>query len=819
MLGAASPAENLSGSFSLPPHLDERLCPLLEKGVLCKVLEDESPQQATLFELPPEESFLLTSPPSFEAVSFLSVQKSLANGVPSCSFENVDQATTKAPVPMAQEEIIPSDTTEVAPSTSHGNTLASPVVNLEVSELPWRTPSQASASDFVNAQFSFPSTMGSTRRKLFSSSRSELPLGSPLWVQEFQKSTLSSPNGLLSSSLTSGDPSYRRQSSQLAPGELEASECCPLPQNNGSTEERPSEQRSMDLSLSAYVRGNPGAPEDPADEEICAIVPPSPGHPSPGGCPAGSFCSGSPALLWSEQHPTSFVANPAESSAITSIPAEKSHVPDMNTVSALTVESMHSVLAADTTLSMSSMVFSPITAQSWKLQPGEAALEEPIQDTHHSVVPQPPATHPPADALHHLCGASAPFRLSPLEVSQTTSSVHTLYPELRLSRSTYDEGDGEFQRRAQLLAMQALLTQINRAALQAQKSLRAFANPGGVSSLSCGGLPMRTAAEDEQEIRQLELAIASVEAQLQSSAAVPARRSPAGPAKRTALRPACVNVLHALQAAKTTRVETRAGIQKTLMRTLPEVLEAAAAGSLERYLCYSRSAQESELEKLRVLYNAEAKDRARLHNMLQEMRGDIRVVVRVRPLLPSDAAHPSRGGANPGLEWEEALPGFLPSFPSATQVRLMSRKGSRARLASGAKAHQFEFDRVFDHTAKHGDIMEMLLPLVTSVMDGFNCCVLAYGQTGSGKTHTLLGTEEEPGVIFSLLHALWARTQAHQAQGTAEYALSLALMEIYNDAVYDLLRPTSPGGEGGGVRSHKLELRQSPSGEVTVPEL
>ncbi len=34
---------------------------------------------------------------------------------------------------------------------------------------------------------------------------------------------------------------------------------------------------------------------------------------------------------------------------------------------------------------------------------------------------------------------------------------------------------------------------------------------------------------------------------------------------------------------------------------------------------------------------------------------------------------------------------------------------------------------------------EVVRPLVSSVLEGFNCCVFAYGQTGTGKTFTMEG--------------------------------------------------------------------------------
>jgi hypothetical protein len=52
----------------------------------------------------------------------------------------------------------------------------------------------------------------------------------------------------------------------------------------------------------------------------------------------------------------------------------------------------------------------------------------------------------------------------------------------------------------------------------------------------------------------------------------------------------------------------------------------------------------------------------------------------------------------------------------------------------------FRFAHVFDELALQEEIhAEISSPLVASVLDGYNACVLAYGQTGSGKTHTMLG--------------------------------------------------------------------------------
>lgn len=50
-------------------------------------------------------------------------------------------------------------------------------------------------------------------------------------------------------------------------------------------------------------------------------------------------------------------------------------------------------------------------------------------------------------------------------------------------------------------------------------------------------------------------------------------------------------------------------------------------------------------------------------------------------------------------------------------------------------ANIFVFDKVFNLNVKQQEVYEYAaLPIVNSVMDGFNGTVFAYGQTSSGKT-------------------------------------------------------------------------------------
>lgn len=42
------------------------------------------------------------------------------------------------------------------------------------------------------------------------------------------------------------------------------------------------------------------------------------------------------------------------------------------------------------------------------------------------------------------------------------------------------------------------------------------------------------------------------------------------------------------------------------------------------------------------------------------------------------------------------------------------------------------------------------------MLKGRNITIFAYGQTGSGKTHTIIGSEQEPGVLPRICNELLA---------------------------------------------------------------
>jgi kinesin family member C1 len=114
------------------------------------------------------------------------------------------------------------------------------------------------------------------------------------------------------------------------------------------------------------------------------------------------------------------------------------------------------------------------------------------------------------------------------------------------------------------------------------------------------------------------------------------------------------------------------------------------------------------------------KQRRKLHNIIQELRGNIRVFARVRPFLPSD-----------GIDMTNLPDSAI--MPSADGVSVRAIKKPGMTDDDKFEEHQFTYDRVFGPSASQETIFHEVSEFVQSALDGYNVCLFSYGQTGSGK--------------------------------------------------------------------------------------
>ncbi|XP_058383888.1 kinesin-like protein KIFC3 isoform X1 [Diceros bicornis minor] len=187
-------------------------------------------------------------------------------------------------------------------------------------------------------------------------------------------------------------------------------------------------------------------------------------------------------------------------------------------------------------------------------------------------------------------------------------------------------------------------------------------------------------------------------------------------------------------------------------------------------------------------YRRELQLRKKCHNELVRLKGNIRVIARVRPVTKEDGEGPEATNAVT----------FDPDDDSI--IHLLHR----------GKPVSFELDKVFSPRASQQDVFQEVQALITSCIDGFNVCIFAYGQTGAGKTYTMEGTPENPGINQRALQLLFSEVQEKASDW--EYTITVSAAEIYNEALRDLL---------GQEPQEKLEIRLCPdgSGQLYVPGL
>ena len=150
--------------------------------------------------------------------------------------------------------------------------------------------------------------------------------------------------------------------------------------------------------------------------------------------------------------------------------------------------------------------------------------------------------------------------------------------------------------------------------------------------------------------------------------------------------------------------------------------------------------------------------------------------------------------------------------PPATNPLVQMQKNAfpNAKNTSRIREHRFVFDKLFDENASQQDIYNhSTKSLLEGVIDGYNATIFAYGATGCGKTHTILGTTEDPGVIFLTMKELYACIE--KLSDTKIVDVSLSFLEIYNETIRDLLEPQT--------NFKKLVIREDANNKMTVSNL
>ncbi|XP_066361701.1 kinesin-like protein KIN-14J [Miscanthus floridulus] len=184
---------------------------------------------------------------------------------------------------------------------------------------------------------------------------------------------------------------------------------------------------------------------------------------------------------------------------------------------------------------------------------------------------------------------------------------------------------------------------------------------------------------------------------------------------------------------------------------------------------------------LKKKYTDECAERRRLYNELIELRGNIRVFCRCRPLSS-----------------DEVTRGCL------SVVEIDPEQETELQFVPNEKERKpFKFDHVFGPEDDQEAVFSETVPVVRSVMDGFDVCIFAYGQTGTGKTFTMEGIPENRGVNYRALEELFRMSEKRSASVT--YTFSVSILEVYNEKIRDLLDESND-------QSKRLDIKQNADG-------
>ncbi|EFC45899.1 kinesin-14 [Naegleria gruberi] len=205
----------------------------------------------------------------------------------------------------------------------------------------------------------------------------------------------------------------------------------------------------------------------------------------------------------------------------------------------------------------------------------------------------------------------------------------------------------------------------------------------------------------------------------------------------------------------------------------------------------------SDYNALRNLFEEEVKKRKSLHNLVEDMKGNIRVIVRMRPLIGDEQATDLSNGRI--------------DIKDDTTITVGSQN-------LGLK--EYDFFKVLDENISQEDVFEHVKPMLQSALDGYNLCIFAYGQTGSGKTFTIHGEDQsnQCGLIQRTADYLFYSLEKQMCSRTEAFSISCSMVELYLDTLNDLFEKYQDSENQFKATDKRKppQLRQSKNGKMSV---
>ncbi|KAG1361516.1 Kinesin-like protein KIN-10A [Cocos nucifera] len=145
------------------------------------------------------------------------------------------------------------------------------------------------------------------------------------------------------------------------------------------------------------------------------------------------------------------------------------------------------------------------------------------------------------------------------------------------------------------------------------------------------------------------------------------------------------------------------------------------------------------------------------------------------------------------------LPGRKDKLPSGLEI---SQDGRSVRVRTDIGYRDLSLDGVSiaEDEDLEGFYKRFVEPRINGVRLGSKCTIMMYGPTGSGKSHTMFGCSKQPGIVYRALRDILGEGDGDRENDVDDGGFGLgvfvqvAVLEIYNEEIYDLLSGHSNGG-------------------------
>ncbi|ETS76912.1 hypothetical protein PFICI_10786 [Pestalotiopsis fici W106-1] len=206
----------------------------------------------------------------------------------------------------------------------------------------------------------------------------------------------------------------------------------------------------------------------------------------------------------------------------------------------------------------------------------------------------------------------------------------------------------------------------------------------------------------------------------------------------------------------------------------------------EKQAAVEQAAQaEQQAEEYKGKLRVEERRRRKLFDQLQTLKGNIRVMCRIRP--------GRNDSANAQIETDV---GEYDDHIGKMTLMVPIKKYDGEQLVD----RSYDFERVFEQQEGNQVVFEEISQLVQSALDGQKVCVFAYGQTGSGKTFTM--SAQQDSIIPSAMKMIYEQAESLKDAGWT-YQMWGSFTEVYNEKLFDLLSDDGSRNE--------VQLRQDPN--------